>query len=245
MRVDKYISVCTDLSLRDALKCLALGQVKVNGRLTYANCLVKKRDVISLKDKIIAFNAPKAVYLAYNKPRGVECTADKDNPNNILDAIAYSNAKLINIGRLDKESEGLILMTNNGEIVNKIIHSDFEHEKEYWVKINAPLSNLFVIEQMEGGLDLWDYITKPCQIETLDESDQYFKILLQEGKNRQIRRMFNKFGFEVTELKRVRVLNIKLNDLEIGQYRNLEPQELQALSALIDYKIPDQLDLKY
>ncbi len=245
MRLDKYLSICADMSLRDALKCIALGQVKVNGRQTYANPLIKKRDAITLVDKPILFNAPKAIYLAYNKPRGIECTADRANPNNIFDAIAYSDAKLINIGRLDKDSEGLILMTNNGEIVNKIIHSDFEHEKEYWVKIDQALTNLFIIEQMEGGLDLWDYITKPCSIAFLDESNQYFKILLQEGKNRQIRRMFQKFGYEVTELKRVRVLNIMLNDLAIGAYRHLNSEELQRLSHLLKYKIPESIEIKY
>jgi 23S rRNA pseudouridine2604 synthase len=245
MRVDKYISTCTEYSLRNALELIAQKRVKLNGRIVQSNPLVKKKDVISIDDKVVVFNAPQAIYLAYNKPRGIECTADRNNKDNLIDAVNYPNAKIINIGRLDKDSEGLLLLTNDGDIVNKIIHSDFKHEKEYLVRVNESVSNPFIIEQMEGGLDLWDYVTQPCKIEVLDETDQYFKIILQEGKNRQIRRMFEKFGYEVIELKRVRVLNVELEKLAIGAYRDLTRKELSVLSIMIGYSIPERLEIKY
>jgi 23S rRNA pseudouridine2604 synthase len=245
MRVDKYISTCSHYSLREALRLIEEQRVKVNGRLLNTNRLVKKHDLVTIDEKPVIFNAPKAVYLAYNKPRGVECTADRNNPDNILDAINYPSAKLVTIGRLDKDSEGLILLTNNGDIVNRIIHSDFQHEKEYEVRIDKPLLNSFILEQMEGGLDLWDYITQPCTIEAIDETMQYFKFLLNEGKNRQIRRMFEKFDYQVTELKRVRVINIALGSLSVGTYRELNSEELITLSKAIDYNIPNQIALKF
>jgi 23S rRNA pseudouridine2604 synthase len=245
MRVDKYISICTTNSLRDALRLIDQSRVKINGRVLNTNKIVKRKDVVTIDEKPVIFEEPKAIYLAYNKPRGIECTADRNNPDNILDAINYSSAKLVTIGRLDKDSEGLILLTNNGDIVNRIIHSDFQHEKEYEVRIDKHIDNPKILDHMRGGLDLWDYITQPCTIEKIDESNMYFKFLLQEGKNRQIRRMFEKFGFNVVELKRVRVINIELKTLAIGQYRTLTNQELKILSKEIDYIIPEKLDMKF
>jgi 23S rRNA pseudouridine2604 synthase len=245
MRVDKYISICTENSLRDALRLIDQSRVKINGRLLNTNKIVKKNDVVTIDEKLVVFDEPKAIYFAYNKPRGIECTADRNNPDNILDAINYSAAKLVTIGRLDKDSEGLILLTNNGDIVNRIIHSDFQHEKEYEVRIDKAIENPKILDHMRGGMDLWDYVTQPCSIEKLDASNKYFKFLLQEGKNRQIRRMFEKFGFNVLELKRVRVINIELNALPIGQYRDLTKQELKVLSKEIEYFIPEKLEMKF
>jgi 23S rRNA pseudouridine2604 synthase len=245
MRVDKYISICTTNSLRDALRLIDQSRVKINGRVLNTNKIVKRKDVVTIDEQPVIFEEPKAIYLAYNKPRGIECTADRNNPDNILDAINYSSAKLVSIGRLDKDSEGLILLTNNGDIVNRIIHSDFQHEKEYEVRIDKHIDNPKILDHMRGGLDLWDYITQPCTIEKIDESNMYFKFLLQEGKNRQIRRMFEKFGFNVVELKRVRVINIELKTLAIGQYRTLTNQELKILSKEIDYIIPEKLEMKF
>jgi 23S rRNA pseudouridine2604 synthase len=245
MRVDKYISICTPNSLRDALRLIDQSRVKINGRVLNTNKIIKKKDVVTIDEKTVIFEEPEAIYLAYNKPRGIECTADRNNPDNILDAINYPNAKLVTIGRLDKDSEGLILLTNNGDIVNRIIHSDFQHEKEYEVRIDKPIENPKILDHMRGGLDLWDYITQPCIIEKLDTSNKYFKFLLQEGKNRQIRRMFEKFGFNVMELKRVRVINIELKTLAVGQYRELTKHELRELSREIDYNIPEKLEMKF
>jgi 23S rRNA pseudouridine2604 synthase len=245
MRVNKYISICTTNSLRDALRLIDQRRVKINGRILNTNKIVKRKDVVAIDEKLLVFEEPTAIYLAFNKPRGIECTADRNNPNNILDALNYSKAKLVTIGRLDKDSEGLILLTNNGDIVNRIIHSDFQHEKEYEVYIDRPIENLKILDHMRGGLDLWDYITQPCKIEKLDESNRYFKFILQEGKNRQIRRMFEKFGFNVVELKRVRVINIELKSLAIGEYRALTQQELKTLSKEIDYNIPEKLEMKF
>jgi 23S rRNA pseudouridine2604 synthase len=245
MRVDKYISICTPNSLRDALRLINQSRVKINGRVLNTNKIVKRKDVVTIDEKTVIFEEPEAIYLAYNKPRGIECTADRNNPDNILDAINYPNAKLVTIGRLDKDSEGLILLTNNGDIVNRIIHSDFQHEKEYEVRIDKPIENPKILDHMRGGLDLWDYITQPCIIEKLDTSNKYFKFLLQEGKNRQIRRMFEKFGFNVMELKRVRVINIELKTLAVGQYRELTKHELRELSREIDYNIPEKLEMKF
>jgi 23S rRNA pseudouridine2604 synthase len=245
MRVDKYISHCTDYSLRDALRLIQEGRVKLNGREVNSNRLVKLNDSVLIDNKKVVFTQPDAVYIAYNKPRGVECTSDRNISNNIMQMIQIPGVKLINIGRLDKDSEGLILMTNNGDIVNRIIHSDFKHEKEYFVKIDKPLKDKKVIEILEAGVDLWDYVTQPCKIEVLNEACSDFKILLREGKNRQIRRMFEKFKYTVVELKRLRVINIQLGDLETGAYRHLARGEVKKLSEHLHYKIPSKLSLKF
>ena len=172
------------------------------------------------------FQKNKFVYIAYNKPVGIVCTTEKIE-SNIIDAINHPE-KILPIGRLDKDSEGLILLTNDGSIINKIIHPDFEHEKEYVVTLNLPLRNQF-LKSMAAGVNIGDDITLPCSIKTEPNSKRIFRIVLKQGLNRQIRRMCNVFDYQVIKLQRVRIMNIKLGNLKVGEWRNLYEEELREL----------------
>ncbi len=169
------------------------------------------------------------VYIVYNKPVGIICTTEKVE-GNIIDAINYSG-KILPVGRLDKDSEGLILLTNDSKIINKIIHPDFEHEKEYIVTLNLPLRNQF-LKQVAEGIDIGDAITKPCKIMAEPDSKRIFRIILKQGLNRQIRKMCNVFGYQVLKLQRVRIMNIKLGSLKVGEWRHLTEGELAELVRL-------------
>jgi len=164
--------------------------------------------------------------IAYNKPNGIICTTEKVE-DNILDAVNHPK-KLIPVGRLDKNSEGLILLTDTGSIINKIIHPDFEHEKEYIVTLNFPLRNQF-LKQMAEGIDLGDAITKPCVITREPNTKRVFRIILKQGLHRQIRRMCNKMDYQVIKIQRVRIMNIKLGKLKIGEWRELTQEEMTEL----------------
>ncbi|MBL7888349.1 MAG: pseudouridine synthase [Bacteroidia bacterium] len=166
------------------------------------------------------------VIIAYNKPVGVVCTTEKVE-NNIIDAIKYPE-NLLPIGRLDKDSEGLILLTNDGKIINKIIHPDFEHEKEYLVTLNLPVRNQF-LKDMAAGVNIGDAITKPCIIKTEPGTKRIFRIILKQGLNRQIRRMCNVFGYQVLKLQRVRIMHIELGKLKPGEWRVLSKDEMDKL----------------
>lgn len=175
--------------------------------------------------------ADKFVYIAYNKPIGIICTTEKVE-GNIIDAIQPPE-KIIPVGRLDKDSEGLILLTNDTRIINKIIHPDFEHEKEYVVTLNLPLRNQF-LKQMAEGVNVGDAVTKPCTIKAEPNAKRIFRIILKQGLNRQIRRMCNVFGYQIIKLQRVRIMNIKLGTLKTGEWRNLTKEELEELLNSID-----------
>lgn len=166
------------------------------------------------------------VYIAFNKPVGVTCTTEKVE-GNIIEAIQHPE-KIIPVGRLDKDSEGLILLTNDGSIINKIIHPDFEHEKEYIVTLNLPLRNQF-LKQMAEGVNVGNAITKPCSIKAEPNTKRIFRIVLKQGLNRQIRRMCNVFDYQVIRLQRVRVMHIQLGKLKVGEWRNLSEEELKGL----------------
>jgi len=168
----------------------------------------------------------KTIIIAYNKPKGIVCTTEKVD-NNIIDAINYPE-KLLPIGRLDKDSEGIILLTNDGSIIHKIIHPDFEHEKEYVVTVNMALRNQ-VLKEMAMGVNIGDAITKPCRVKLEPGAKRIFRIVLKQGLNRQIRRMCNVFGYQVLKLQRVRIMNIKLGNLKIGEWRELDENELKEL----------------
>ena len=168
----------------------------------------------------------KFVYIVYNKPIGVVCTTEKID-GNIIDAINHSE-KILPVGRLDKDSEGLILLTNNGSIINKVIHPVFEHEKEYIVTLNLPLRNQF-LKNMAAGVNIGDAITLPCLIKAEPNTKRIFRIILKQGLNRQIRRMCNVFDYQVIKLQRVRIMNIKLGNLKPGEWRNLNEEELKEL----------------
>lgn len=168
----------------------------------------------------------KFIYIAYNKPVGIVCTTEKIE-GNIIDAIKHPE-KIIPIGRLDKDSQGLILLTNDGSIINKIIHPDFEHEKEYVVTLNLPLRNQF-LKDIAEGVNIGDAVTKPCKIKAEPNARRVFRIVLKQGLNRQIRRMCNVFKYQVIKLERVRIMNIKLGKLKTGEWRDLSEEELKEL----------------
>ncbi|MES2284976.1 MAG: pseudouridine synthase [Bacteroidota bacterium] len=168
----------------------------------------------------------KFIYIAYNKPVGIVCTTEKIE-GNIIDAIKHPE-KIIPIGRLDKDSEGLILLTNDSSIINKIIHPDFEHEKEYVVTLNLPIRNQF-LKNIAEGVNIGDAVTKPCKIKAEPNARRIFRIVLKQGLNRQIRRMCNVFKYQVIKLERVRIMNIKLGKLKSGEWRDLSEEELNEL----------------
>lgn len=167
--------------------------------------------------------------IAFNKPRGIVCTTFRHDPNNIIDFLKFEK-RIYPIGRLDKDSEGLILLTNQGEIVDKILRGSNYHEKEYIVKVNKKLTKDF-IEGMQGEVPILDTKTRPCKVTPIDE--RTFKIILTQGLNRQIRRMCEYFGYRVVSLKRVRIMNINLGKLKTGTYRNVTKQELEELRSLL------------
>ncbi|MCE3279543.1 MAG: pseudouridine synthase [Bacteroidetes bacterium] len=167
-------------------------------------------------------------YIAYNKPKGVICTTEQI-PGNIIESIAHEKT-LLPVGRLDKDSEGLILLTDNAAIINRIIHPDFKHEKEYIVTLNLPLRNEF-IKQMATGVDLGEAVTKPCKIKPEAGTRRVFRIILTQGLNRQIRRMCAVFNYQVIKLQRVRIMHIKLGKLKEGEWRELTNEELELLFA--------------
>ncbi len=173
---------------------------------------------------------PKLIYIAYNKPVGIVCTTEKI-AGNIIDAIKHPQ-HILPVGRLDKDSEGLILLTNNGVVINQIIHPDFEHEKEYIVTLNLPLRNQF-LKQMAEGVNIGDVTTKPCKIKAEPNTRRLFRITIKQGLNRQIRRMCNTFNYQVIKLQRIRVMNIKLDKLKIGEWRYLSEDEISELFSLL------------
>lgn len=170
------------------------------------------------------------IYIAYNKPVGIVCTTEKIE-GNIIDAIQHPE-KILPVGRLDKDSEGLILLTNDGSIINKIIHPDFEHEKEYIVTVNLPLRNQF-LKDMANGVTIGSDTTKPCVIKPEPNTRRVFRIILKQGLNRQIRKMCSVFNYQVIKLQRVRVKNIKLGKLKLGEWRDLTDEELVFLQEAL------------
>lgn len=173
----------------------------------------------------------KFIYIAYNKPAGIVCTTEKIE-GNIIDAINHPE-KILPVGRLDKDSEGLILLTNDNSIINKIIHPGFEHEKEYVVTLNLPLRNQF-LKDMAAGVNIGDAITRPCSIKGEPNAKRLFRIVLKQGLNRQIRRMCNVFNYQVIKLVRVRIMNITLGKLKSGEWRDLSAEELNELVGQLE-----------
>ena len=230
IRINKYLSEVGYCSRRVADRLIEEGKVTINGEITEIGTKVEKDDEVKVEgQRIEKSTKPKNVYLAFNKPVGIVCTTNiKVEPHNIIDFIKYPK-RIFPIGRLDKSSEGLILLTNNGDIVNKILRSRNNHEKEYIVKVNRQINKDF-IQAMSNGVEILDTITKYCFVEQL--GPKKFKIILTQGLNRQIRRMCESLGYRVRSLKRVRIMNIKL-DVPTGKYRELTKKELVVLNALI------------
>lgn len=228
-RINKFLSESGFCSRREADKLLEQGRITINGIVPELGTKVSSEDEIRVDGKLIRENHEKPIYLAFHKPIGIECTTNQKVRNNIVDYINYPK-RIFPIGRLDKDSEGLIFMTNDGEIVNKILRARNNHEKEYIVTVNRQITDRF-IEKMGNGVPILDTITKKCKVEQI--SKNIFRIILTQGLNRQIRRMCNYLGYEVTALKRTRIINISL-DIPNGRYRDLSDIEIKQLLQLIE-----------
>lgn len=228
MKVDKYIGHSGYTSRRKAYDLVDAKRVLVNGKVATFSTKIKEGDIILIDGEELKKKEFIPTYIVYNKPKGIECTSEKIE-NNIIDAIGHSQA-IYPVGRLDKDSEGLILLTNHGEIINKIGNSKFEHEKEYIVTLNLPVRTAFMKEISEG-IDIQGDKTKPCIVTKEPNSKRIFRITLTQGLNRQIRRMCNAYDYQVIKLQRVRVMNIMLGNLKIGEWRDLSELELKELFA--------------
>lgn len=228
-RLNKYLSEVGYCSRRAADKLIEEGRVTINGKIPEMGTKVAPQDEIHVDGKLIKNTNKNPVYLAFNKPLGIVCTTDtRVEKDNIIDFINYPK-RIFPIGRLDKQSEGLILLTDDGDIVNKILRASNNHEKEYVVTVDKPISQTF-IERMSNGVPILDTVTKKCDVKKLSKFE--FKIILTQGLNRQIRRMCEYLDYEVQTLKRVRIMNIKL-DVPVGKYRELTKQELHELNKLL------------
>ncbi|WP_434575199.1 23S rRNA pseudouridine(2604) synthase RluF [Riemerella anatipestifer] len=229
VRINKYLSEVGFCSRREADKILEQGRITINGKIPELGTKVSAEDEIKVDGKLITEPKEEHVYIAFNKPVGIVCTTDtKREKNNIIDYIKYPK-RIFPIGRLDKPSEGLILLTSDGDIVNKILRARNNHEKEYIVRVDKPITNKF-LEQMRAGVPILGTVTRKCEVEQLDKMQ--FRIVLTQGLNRQIRRMCEYLGYEVKKLKRIRIMNIHL-DLPIGKWRELTPNEMKTLNHLI------------
>ena len=229
-RINKYLSEVGYCSRREADKLILEGKVTINGKIPKIGAKVQESDQLEVKGQIIEKSTrQKNIYLAFNKPVGIVCTTDrKAEPNNVIDFIKFPK-RIFPIGRLDKPSEGLIFLTNDGDIVNKILRARNNHEKEYIVSVNRLINSDF-IQSMNNGVEILDTITKNCFVKQL--GPKKFKIILTQGLNRQIRRMCESLGYRVMSLKRVRIMNIKL-DLPTGKYREFTKKELLDLKRLL------------
>lgn len=228
-RLNKFIGETGYCSRREADSLIEENRVTVNGNPAEMGMKVSNDDEVRIDGKLIREKNEKLVYLAFNKPVGIECTTNLEVQHNIVDYINYPK-RIFPIGRLDKASEGLIFMTNDGDIVNKILRARNNHEKEYTVTVNKPITDRF-IERMRNGVPILDTITRKCKVDQI--SKYTFKIILTQGLNRQIRRMCEYLGYDVTALKRIRIINISL-DLPVGRYRDLTDAEITELNQLIE-----------
>lgn len=229
MRINKYLSETGMCSRREADKWIAEGRVKINGVRADLGSRVQEGDEVRVGGKRVGV-ARKRVYLALNKPVGITCTTERHIPGNIIDFIGHAE-RIFPIGRLDKDSEGLILLTNHGDIVNEVLRSENNHEKEYIVTVDQPLTEAF-LHGMANGVRILGTVTKRCKLGRVDKLT--FRIVLTQGLNRQIRRMCEQFGYEVRRLKRVRIMHIHLGGLKVGHWRNLTAAELRGLLPRLD-----------
>ena len=230
-RINKYLSEVGYCSRREADRLIAEGKVTINGDMPEIGDKVDEGDYVEVEgQRIDKSKRQKNIYLVFNKPVGIVCTTDRRvESDNIIDYIKYPK-RIFPIGRLDKLSEGLIFLTDDGDIVNKILRARNNHEKEYIVNVNRPINSEFV-QSMSNGVEILETITKNCFVKQL--GPKKFKIILTQGLNRQIRRMCESLGYKVKSLKRVRIMNIKL-DVPIGKYREFTKEELLELNVLIE-----------
>ena len=225
--LNKFISNTGICSRREADRLIEENRVTINGKETKKGNRVSSGDEVRIDGKLLKKN-PRPIYIALNKPAGIVCTTDRSEPDNIVDFMNHRE-RLFPIGRLDKASQGLIFLTNDGDIVNKVLRSDNNHEKEYIVTVNKPLTDKF-IKGMANGVPILGVVTHKCRVLRL--KDNTFKIILKQGLNRQIRRMCEYFGYRVSRLKRTRIMHIKIGGLQLGEYRDLTKEEINKLHSL-------------
>lgn len=224
IRLNKYIASSGLCSRREADTLIESGKVTINGETAVQGSKVMDGDIVLVNGRKVTPDDD-MVYIAFNKPLGVTCTTDKRDPSNIIDYIGFDE-RIFPVGRLDKNSSGLILLTNDGSIVNKLLRAENGHEKEYLVTVNRPYDKNF-LRSMESGVPVLGQLTLPCKLKPA--GDKSFKIILHQGLNRQIRRMCEYLGYKVTRLKRIRFMNIELGGLETGKWRYLTSSETKEL----------------
>ncbi|MCC8434331.1 23S rRNA pseudouridine(2604) synthase RluF [Brevibacillus sp. M2.1A] len=225
MRINKFISETGICSRREADKLIEAKRVTINGQLAELGSTVASGDDVRIDGQPLGVKK-KDVYIALNKPVGITCTTELHVKGNIIDFVNHPE-RIFPIGRLDKDSQGLILLTNDGDIVNKILRAENNHDKEYIVTVDKPITANF-LHAMANGVRILGTTTKPCKVTKV--SDRVFNIVLTQGLNRQIRRMCQAFGYQVRKLERVRIMNIALGNLKLGQWRNLTAKELTDLN---------------
>lgn len=228
IRINKYLSEAGVCSRREADRALEAGQVCIGGRVAVPGDRVQQHDIVYYKGTPVS-KEEERILIAFHKPRGVVCTTSKKEGVNIVDYIGYPK-RIYPVGRLDKESTGLILLTNDGDIVNKMMRSGNRHEKEYVVTVNREITDTFIVK-MSGGVPILDTVTRPCKVWKTGARE--FHIILTQGLNRQIRRMCESLGYRVTALKRLRIMNICLGNLKEGTYRDVTDEEWKELQRLI------------
>jgi 23S rRNA pseudouridine2604 synthase len=224
LRLNKYISETGACSRREADKWIEAGRVTLNGRIAALGTQVQGGDEVRIDGTLIGAKK-KQIYIALNKPVGITCTTETDIEDNIIDLVGHPE-RIFPIGRLDKDSEGLILLTNNGDIVNEILRSENNHEKEYIVTVDRPITDLS-LQMMASGVKIMGELTKPCKVSRIDQKS--FRMILTQGLNRQIRRMCSALGYKAQRLQRVRIMNIRLGTLGAGQWRHLTDPELAGI----------------
>lgn len=226
MKMDKYIAQCGYTSRRKAYDLIGEKRVTVNGKLATYSTSYKDGDTVTIDGQVLKQFDPEPVLIAYHKPKGIICTTEKI-PGNIVDALNFP-VKIYPVGRLDKDSEGLILLTNRGELIDKIANAAARHEKEYLVTLNLPVRKQF-LKEISEGVELMGEKTRPCRTSLEPGTKRLFRIVLTQGMNRQIRRMCNLYDYQVIKLQRLRVMNIELGKLKAGEWRNLTDTELAEL----------------
>mgnify|MGYP002538338604 CR=1 FL=1 len=228
VRLNKYLSEAGVCSRREADRLIETGKVSVDGKRAGMGMKIYPGQTVKVGNKTVS-RQDEMIVLAVNKPRGIVCTEERRERDSIVRFLNYP-VRITYVGRLDKDSEGLLLMTNNGDIINRMMRAANKHEKEYKVTVDKPVTDEF-LKEMAGGVPILDTVTRPCQVEKLGKYK--FKIILTQGLNRQIRRMCEALGYEVKELRRVRIMNIELGNLKPGEYRKVTDQELNELYELI------------
>lgn len=231
MRINKYLAEAGIVSRRGADQWILDGRVMINGKPAELGSRIEAGDEVKVDGKVIS-QEQELVYLALNKPVGITSTTERHIEGNIIDFVNHEK-RIFHVGRLDKDSDGLILLTNDGDIVNEILRSENEHDKEYIVTVNERLTETF-LEKMATGVKILDTVTKPAKVKKL--GPYTFSIILTQGLNRQIRRMCSALGFTIKRLQRVRIMNIELGSLPIGKWRNLTEDEKKELFKLLNYQ---------